>query len=194
MISNIELGDETMSKVLCFDPSGNYGSEGMGTTGWAIFELGQLVEFGEIRSTDYDNQESYWLAHLLLIYESKATIVVCESYRLFGHKSKQQHGSSLDTPQLIGAMRVQCWNQGKEFIFQDPTNKTPVADPILVRQGVFEVKGGKHYCMGKSTNLHMRDAIRHGVFYFRHGKGKRTNGSTSKSTNHLPTLQGTNGS
>lgn len=178
-----------MSRVLCFDPSGNYGSEGMGTTGWAIFDNGELVDFGEIKASDWGDQETYWLQHGALITTAEATTIVCESYRLFGHKSKQQHGSSLDTPQLIGYMRMVCWNWGKEFVMQDPSNKTPVADPILVRRGVFEQKGGKHYCMGKSTNLHMRDAIRHGIFYFRHGKGKGSNGSSSIRTNNVPTLQ-----
>lgn len=158
-------------RVLVFDPSGNF-KEGDGTTGWAFFNCDTLLDFGDIKSDNFACQELYWLRVGQLISEFQADVVVCESYRLFAHKAKEQSWSQLETPQLIGYLRMICWHKGIAFIFQDPSDKTRVADPILVREGVFEKRGNNYYCNGKKTNLHMRDAIRHGIFYHRYRKGK----------------------
>lgn len=157
-------------RVLCLDPSGNF-DEGSGTTGWSMYVDQILVDFGSVAAKDYSCQESYWsgVAHLI---GPEVDVVVCESYRLFAHKSHQQHGSSLETPQLIGHLRMVCWNLAIDFIFQDPSDKVRVADDQLVKLGVLEKKGNKHYCLGRSTVIHERDAIRHGVYYHRYGKGK----------------------
>lgn len=158
-------------KILTLDPSGNFSkNEGDGTTGWAIFENGELQEFSDIPASDYDKIEEYW--HAIALQVSKADLVVCESYRLFAGKAKAQSNSLMETPQLIGYLRMWAWHRGIPFVFQDPKDKARVSDPILVRQGVFEKKGNKHYCMGKSTNLHMRDAIRHGIYFLKYGKVK----------------------
>lgn len=162
-------------RVLCFDPSGNW-SEGKGHTGWALFDgSGELLKFGDIAAEDYESTERYWYAHKELmdeldIHYLRFDKIVCESYRLQSGKALQQSWSSMETSQLIGFLRMDAWDRDVDWIFQDPKDKVSVADPILVRLGVFELKGGKHYCQGKPTNLHMRDAIRHGIFYFKHNK------------------------
>lgn len=160
-----------MARVLVFDPSGNY-KEGEGTTGWAVFDSGELTDFGAIKSEDFKSQELYWTAHSQLISDMWPNTVLMESYHLFAHKAMQQSWSEMETPQLIGYLRMHCWHSNIEVHFQDPQDKVRVADPILVRMGVFEKKGNKHYCMGRPTVIHMRDAIRHGIFYHRYGKGK----------------------
>lgn len=159
-------------KILCFDPSGNYGKEGMGTTGWATFLDGDLIEFGDIKASDWANQETYWLQHGALINQKKPELVVCESYNLFGNKAKAQSGSALETPQLIGFMRMVCWTNGIAWVYQNPDQKTPVNDERLTRAGYLEKRGNRYYCKGLLTNLHQRDAIRHGIYYYRFGKGK----------------------
>jgi hypothetical protein len=156
-------------KVLSLDPSGNY-NEGSGTTGWAVFEDGILTEFGTISATDHNSIEGYWSQHEILIVMQQPNIVVCESFRLFAHKQKAQTWSQMETPQLIGFLRMACWKRNVELVFQSPNDKVRVSDPILVKMGVFEKKGKNHYCNGKPTNLHMRDAIRHGVFFHRYRK------------------------
>lgn len=163
-------------KTLCFDPSGNHGKEGYGHTGWAIFENDNLVEFGDIAAEDFKTQEEYFAKHEYLIIDKAPGVVVCESYRLYaGARGKAQINSTLDTPQLIGYLRMVCWAQNMQFSLQAPSDKTRVADPQLLKMGVLERKGNKHYCMGKPTNLHMRDAIRHGIYYLRYVKGKVVN-------------------
>lgn len=158
-------------RVLCFDPSGNF-EEGEGTTGWALYEDRKLVGFGEESSALYDSPEKYWAAVGAVVGVSRPNVVVCESYRLQASKAMAQAGSNLETPQLIGYLRMLCYLRDITFIFQHPQDKVRVADDILVRLGVFEKKDRKHYCMGRPTNDHMRDAIRHGYFYHHYGKGK----------------------
>jgi hypothetical protein len=155
-------------KILCFDPSGSFGREGSGTSGYAVFFEKELNDFGEIKASDYKEQLDYFHAHKELILKLKPERIVCESYRLHGGKAKAQSGSSLDTPRLIGYLQMVAYELKIEFILQDPSIKTRVADPILTRLGVFTKKGTKHYCMGRSTSLHVRDAIRHGLFYLRY--------------------------
>jgi hypothetical protein len=160
-----------MSKVLCFDPSGNF-EEGSGTTGWASFVDGELEWFGDIKASDFETVEQYWGDVALLIKKLDPTEVVIEDYRLFGHKAKQQSWSALETPQLIGWMRMYCYEKGIPVIFQSPKDKVRVADPQLERLGVIQKVGSSYWCQGRKTNLHQRDAIRHGVFYHRYRKGK----------------------
>jgi hypothetical protein len=156
-------------KILCFDPSGNISTgEGKGTSGWSVFKDKELIEFGEIKASDFDSKEAYFQAHEDLILQHYPDIIVCESYRLFGNKAKQQSGSLLETPMLIGYMQMVAYKFRIQWVTQDPSTKARVADDILTRMGVFEKKGNKYYCQGKQTNIHMRDAIRHGIFYIRY--------------------------
>jgi hypothetical protein len=160
-------------KMLCFDPSGNWGKEGFGHSGWALFENGELIEFGDIAAEDFETQEAYWAAHENLIIDKGVKFVICENYRLYaGARGKAQINSTLDTPQLIGFIKMVCWKEPINFEMQAPSDKTRVADPQLIKMGILDKKGNKHYCMGKPTNLHMRDAIRHGIYHLRYGRGK----------------------
>jgi hypothetical protein len=159
-------------KILTLDPSGNFSkNEGDGTTGWAIFNYGELKDFGHVQASDYERIEEYWQGVSELI-GLDIDVVVCESYRLFAGKASAQSNSMMETPQLIGYLRMHCYKWNIPIVFQDPKDKARVSDPILVRQGVFELKGRKHYCLGRSTNLHMRDAIRHGIYFLKYGKVK----------------------
>lgn len=161
-----------MNRILCFDPSGNFSKgEGKGTTGWALFENDKLTDFGAIKSSDYESIEEYWQEHLILMYNAKPDKIICESYRLQGGKQMQQTWSALETPQLIGAMRMASYTDNKPFILQDPTIKARVADEMLARWGIIQSVGSNRYnCMDRLTNLHQRDAIRHGVFYIKYRK------------------------
>ena len=158
-----------MSRILVFDPSGNF-DEGKGTSGWALFVDGKLNDFGEIASEDYVAVELYWDAHRTLTEGLYPDIVVCESFKLNPAKAGAQSWSYLETPQLIGYLRMGCWHRGIEFITQDPSTKVRFADEILEGLGIIEKRGKKYYCMNRETNLHKRDAIRHGIYYLKYGK------------------------
>lgn len=161
-----------MAEILAVvDPAGNSGGkEGWGETGIAVFHDGKLVDFISISSQEYPSTEYYWFALWEVIKDSN--VIVCENYRLFAHKANQQAGSELETPQLIGFLRMQSWLLDIPFKFQRPADKARFSDEVLTSMGVFELRGNKHYCLNRSTNLHMRDAIRHGYFYLKYGKGK----------------------
>lgn len=157
-------------KVLSFDPSGNY-NEGKGTSGYAISLDGNLPhKLGDIKAIDFSSKERYWFEHGLLIEEVKPDVVVIESYRLFGHKAKEQSGSSLETAQLIGYMEIVAWMDNIKVILQDPSTKTRHKDDILVKTGVIEKRGNKYFYKGEMTNLHQRDALRHNLYYSKYGK------------------------
>jgi hypothetical protein len=160
-----------MNRVLVFDPSGNWSkNEGKGSTGYAVFEDSKLTTFGDKKAEDYYCMELYWENVGQLIEFSQVETVVCESYKLQPGKAKAQSWSALETPQMTGYLRMLCWRGGKEFILQDPSIKIRVADPILEHMGIIEKRGRSYYCLNRMTSLHMRDAIRHGVYYHRYQK------------------------
>jgi hypothetical protein len=159
-------------KLLSFDPAGNF-DEGKGTTGYAIFIDGELGEFGAIKASDYPCKEAYWLAHENLILREWPDLLLVESYKLFEHKAQSQSWSAMETPQLIGAMMMVAYKFNIPLVFQDPQQKQGVTDERLVKLGYFEKRGNRYYINGKPTIIHERDSIRHGIYYFRYGKGKQ---------------------
>lgn len=159
-------------KVLSFDPSGNK-KEGQGTSGYAVSLDGKLpFKLGDIKASDYKTRQAYWFAHKELIKKTEPTVCVIESYRLFGHKSKEQIGSQLETPMLIGYLEMVCYELNIPVVYQDPSTKTRHADDVLVNIGVLERVGQKYYYKGEITNLHKRDSLRHNMYYVRYHKNK----------------------
>jgi hypothetical protein len=157
-------------KVLSFDPSGNY-EEGYGTSGYALSLDGHLPhKLGDIKGEDYANRQEYWFRHKILIEQEHPDVVVIESYRLFGNKSKEQIGSSLETPMLIGYLEMVCYEMRIPVVIQDPSTKTRHADAVLVKMGVIHKTGTRYYYKGELTNLHQRDAMRHNMYYIRRNK------------------------
>lgn len=161
--------------LIAIDPSGNF-TEGRGTTGIGVFLDGKLTYTEAISATEFANMESYWTAHTQQLLDAVRAFwnfdaeVVCESYRLQRTKAMSQSGSSLETPQLIGYLRMFCWEMEIPFTLQDPAIKTRFNDDVLVNTGVVEKKGRSYFRNGKPITLHERDAIRHGLYYLRYGK------------------------
>jgi hypothetical protein len=159
-------------KVLSFDPSGNY-NEGYGTSGYSISLDGNLPhKLADIRAENYTTRQSYWFAHRVLIECTLPDYIVIESYRLFGHKSKEQSGSSLETPQLIGYLEMVAYELNIPTYLQDPSTKQRHADTVLVSMGIIEKKGTRYFYHGELTNLHQRDALRHDMYFNRYNKKK----------------------
>lgn len=152
-------------KILSFDPSGNF-AEGKGTTGYAVGMDGHMPhKLEDIRATDYATKHAYWFAHKELIEKTFPDCIVIESYKLFGHKAKEQTGSSLETPQLIGYLEMVAYEFNIPVFFQDPSTKQRHTDDILVKTGVLETKGKKYYYKGEMVNRHKRDALRHDLYF-----------------------------
>ncbi len=170
-----------MRVLIAIDPSGNF-EEGKGTTGIAVFVHGELLGTTVLSASDYDTAEHYWYSHSTAIralssvhmtegekYEDVVE-VVCESYKLQKQKAIQQSGSWLETPQLIGYMRVAVAQNNIPFIFQDPPIKTRFNDSVLEKLGVVEKRGRSYFRNDLPITMHERDAIRHGMYYIRYGK------------------------
>lgn len=158
-------------KVLSFDPSGNY-DEGKGTTGYCISVDGMGHTLHNISAEDFNSREAYWLRHETVITVLKPDVVVIESYRLFGHKAKEQSGSSLETAMLIGYLQMVCYKLSIPVFLQDPSTKSRHSDDVLVKSNVIEKRGRYYYFKGEKTNLHQRDSLRHDLYFNKYNKKK----------------------
>lgn len=166
------MGEAIGIRILSFDPSGNF-TEGKGTTGYAIAVDGYLPhKLGDINSEGFVNKHEYWLKHEDLINFVAPDVIVIESYKLFGHKAKQQTGSEIPTAQLIGYLEMIAYKKKIPVFFQDPSTKQRHADDILVKMGIVEKKGRSYYYKGEITNMHKRDALRHNLYFQKYNKGK----------------------
>lgn len=159
--------------IVSIDPSGNW-SEGKGTTGIAVFKDSKLDSVKTIKAIFFADAESYWNEVAFhaskYVVRSQIDVVVCEAFKLQPNKAAAQSWSSMETPMLIGHLRMQAWQHKQKFVLQDPSCKARVPDELLVKMGVLEKRGNRHYALGRQTNDHMRDAIRHGVYYHLYGR------------------------
>lgn len=160
---------QRIKKILALDPSGNY-NEGKGTTGWCLFDVvkNTVEKTGAISAEDYISMERYWYQHLLLLdlFKNGDTIIVMEDYFLYNHKKDCQVNSRMETPKLIGAMQLHCWELGIPYDMQTAAEvKTRWTDKILEHKGYVALKGNRTYVNGVSINRHSKDAIRHAVHY-----------------------------
>lgn len=156
--------------ILAMDPSGAF-IEGKGTTGYSVWAYNEgnykLLNIGQIAATDYNTAPEYYSAHLELLHQIKPDTLVIEDYLLYAHKAKQQIGSKMETPKLIGVIEQECFKLNIGIVVQKAADvKTRWNDDILVYKGILEVQGN-HYNIGniKSVSKHIRDSIRHGIHY-----------------------------
>jgi hypothetical protein len=162
-----------MGHLIAIDPSGNFSAkEGKGTTGWATFDRdGDITDFGDIRAGDWSTAEMYWDA--VILKSAKYETIVCESFQLQPGRAMAQSWSDMETPQMIGALRYMASVNGTPFILQPPSIKTRFKDDILTHMGIVSTSTGKTYmCLERRTNEHQRDAMRHGLHYFKYGRKK----------------------
>lgn len=160
-------------KTLVFDPAGNF-VEGKGTTGYAVLNNDELTAVSELSARPFQSAAQYWYEHKLLIGYIKPDQVVCESYQLFHYKNRpaeSQAFSYMETPQLIGAITVACFEKNLPLIFQTPAQvKRTWPDEKLVEEGYITKSGRSYFWNGKRLSNHMRDAIRHAIYYTRNRK------------------------
>lgn len=151
-------------RILALDPSGNW-SEGKGITGWALFKRGELFKFGDVRAKEYSKAEHYWAEVCGLVDRFDPHVVVYETYALQSGKAMEQSWSQMETPQLIGLLRWWCWVRCVPAVGQPPSIKARFSDSVLERLGIIERTPSGYKCMEGRTNDHIRDAIRHGMYY-----------------------------
>lgn len=158
-------------KILALDPSGSF-KEGKGTTGFCKFINGTIENVYDLKAKGFETRVDYWKEHIEIIQHEKPEVVVCEDFVLYGHKAKQQTGSQMETSQLIGYIEMKCVELGIPFVKQRATIKIRFSDDILVLKGYIQKGQNRYLWNGQSVNLHIRDSIRHAVYFWKYGREK----------------------
>lgn len=155
-------------RILGIDPSGAY-YEGKGTTGWAIFESEgrKLLAYGSIKASDYPELKLYYKAVSDLIKPDMQVII--EEYLLYATKARQQINSKMETSKLIGYLQMFCYERNIRIRMQLAGEVVKRwADHILEHKGIIQrIKGltNVYMALGRKTNEHERDAMRHCMHY-----------------------------
>ena len=155
--------------ILALDPSGYY-HEGKGTTGYCIMDSDNaIITCGAISASNYHNQYDYWGAHVALLKDFKEKypngVVVFEDDLLYASKASQQINSKMETPQLIGVLKMTLITEQIPYAIQTASEvKTRWPDKILLWKGIIVNKSNRFYTPnGLLINKHTRDSIRHAV-------------------------------
>lgn len=160
--------------IIAVDPSGSF-NEGKGKTGLAYsLDTRDSVEVISIEAKDYPNRHSYWNSILCHILGRFPDVVVIESFvtRANGFLI----GKMPETPMLIGMLVWEFEKLGIPYVFQSPSQaKTRFKDDYLGKYiPNYEVKptarGKLYFLDGKLTNDHIRDAIKHLLYYKKYNK------------------------
>lgn len=163
-------------KLIALDISGNFGREGFGVTGICVMIDGEPIELTTISAKDYKSEVEYWAAHEDYIQQEWPDHIVMEGYKLYNHKGMKastQANSDLQTPQLLGALKLVCHRWDIPYSIQYASDvKARWQEPILVHLGYLESKKGFHYFKGKRTVSHERDSLKHAVHWWRYGREK----------------------
>ena len=134
------------SKLLCLDPGK--------TTGWCLFENGQLTTVDHVPDC-YDDKNVNVVPLLKLIEDIQPDFILYEDYKVYSNKLDRHAFNPVFTVRLIGAIEAHAQMTGiKTHKQMASTAKSFVTDDKLKQWGFYE-KGLKHG----------RDAIRHGCYF-----------------------------
>jgi hypothetical protein len=157
-------------KLLGIDPSGNH-IEGSGTTGLCRMVNGVIMNLNEIKASGFDSPEAYWMEHVDFISMGKFDAVVMEGFKLYKDKASTQIQSQFETPQLIGVIRMYCYEHKIPLKIQYASEvKTRWSEKVLVASNILEKRGQHYYWNGELTNNHKRDALKHALHFWRYKK------------------------
>lgn len=154
-------------RLLCLDPGE--------TTGWALFENGELTRWGQIPTVK--NEIIYWDILDVLFTSTDPDYVVCEDYRIYQHKLARHSFSPVLTLRLIGGIDMKC-THGWFRAQLNPSYPEHCTCPIHYQMATT----AKTFCTDErlkqwdfwQENMrHARDAIRHGCYFLLfYNKGK----------------------
>lgn len=162
-------------KYVFIDPSGSF-NEGKGHTGIAIIEDDNWdsLEYKSIAAKDYPNRHEYWTAILEVIDDSgypKDVKVIIESFMI--RTQGFLMGKMPETIQLIGALEYILEEAEISYTLQTPTQaKSRFKDDDLPRYipGFEKRTNGRYYLNGKQVNDHIRDALKHLLYFMKYRK------------------------
>lgn len=139
------------------------------TTGWCAFIGYELIDCGEIDTSDLKLATKNIQA---LIDKIDPHEVVYESYRIYKWKAKHHIGSENLTSQVIGCIKTICTIHTVEWTDQPPH----------IAKGFCTDKKLKEWGLWQSGQKHARDAIRHACYYILFGDVKVPRGGGKSST------------
>jgi len=162
-------------KYIFVDPSGSF-NEGKGHTGIASITDGDwsTLETVSLSANKYTSRHMYWDAILGAVLGMRKTIndvAIIESFMI--RTQGFLMGKMPETIQLIGMLSWEFENYGIKFILQTPTQaKSRFKDDDLPRYipGFEKRPNGRYYLNGKQVNDHIRDALKHLLYFMKYHK------------------------
>ena len=161
------------------DPSGSY-NEGQGHTGIAFLEgdSWDALETISCPASAYASRHQYWtmVKENILGYVSRNpdTVVVIESFMI--RNNGFLIGSMPETIRLIGYLEYELEAHHVRYTFQTPSQaKSRFKDTDLVKciPGMsYKTSTKRYYLNGKVCNDHVRDALKHLLYYKRYRENK----------------------
>lgn len=121
------------------------------TTGWAVFEHGELTAAGQALT-----MANGWTEIDRLFADIQPTMVIYENYRVYEHKLSRHANSEVYTLRLVGVIEYLC----------DVKHKIPYYNQMAHQaKGFVSDEKLKQWNYYKTGMKHGRDAIRHGCYF-----------------------------
>lgn len=161
-------------KYIFIDPSGSF-NEGKGHTGVAIMEDEDWdsLKVYSIAADKFTTRYNYWNYIMCIIKKYSTAVVIIESFMI--RNNGFLTGKMPETIRLIGAMEYFMDKFNVKYLFQTPSQaKARFKDDDLCKYiPEFEKRtNGKYYLKGKMTNDHIRDALKHLLYFHKYNKSK----------------------
>lgn len=161
-------------RYVFIDPSGSF-NEGKGHTGVSIIEdfNFETLKTYSISAKDYTERHLYWMDIIRKAIGPNTTVVI-ESF--VNRNNGFLIGKMPETPLLIGALIWELEQLNIKYIFQTPTQakarfKDDYLGMYIPKYEVKEISGKKYYYLnGQITNDHIRDSLKHLVYYMKYGR------------------------
>jgi hypothetical protein len=164
--------------TLCvIDPSGNFNS-GKGKTGvsYIIYDdeknelMWDTLRLDTVSAKDYKSRHEYWAEIMKKAHGANQVIIESFMIRTDGFLM----GTMPETIMLIGALTWELEKDKIPYIFQTPSQaKVRFKDEILLRKVPnMTYLNNRYYLNGKMTNDHVRDSLKHLLYYINYGRTK----------------------
>lgn len=159
-----DTGITSKSDILFIDPGGVH-------TGWCMWEGKRysIQLWGCLHglTLPMDTPETLDSIFTLQDLVSGADLVVFENWRLRPDKAGVLTGNTMVPSQVIGMIKYVCAEFGTPWQYQEPTVKERYGDSALKLMNLWNLpkKNAKENNLGSDDYPHIRDAIRHCLYW-----------------------------
>lgn len=165
---------------LFIDPSGSF-NEGKGHTGvaWMVENEWDTLETVSFSAKKYETRLEYWrdvvnhVKKYIYLYGKENIHIIIESFQI--RTNGFLLGKMPETIMFIGALVWELEHLKVNYTFQTPSQaKSRFKDDMLSRYiPNFEKRSnGRYYFNDKQTNDHVRDALKHLLYFNKYNKSK----------------------